>query len=138
MRNWFILFATTFTITTLTVTITTWLLPTMNEFDSRYVIMLAISSALLSLCLILLHALLLESLMLQIVLDITAIFTIVFLTGVMIGLYAIELDKIILILLLVIVIYIIISFIYHAILTKEAENMNRKIADWRDQHADSE
>jgi len=137
MRDWFILFATTFTMTTLIVCLTTWIIPNMDGFDSRYVIMLAISSALLSLCINFFNRLSIESLPLNILLDITVVFTIVFSTGAMIRLYPMQLEYFILILVLVIVIYFIITLIYHFILTKEAEDMNGKIADWRDKHVDS-
>lgn len=136
MRNWFILFVTTFTIATLTISFTTWLIPDMNQFDNNYVILLAISSALLSLCLSLLNKLSIENTALNIFLDISVIFTIVFFTGLMIHLYAVTLENSILILGLVIVIYIIITLIYHFILTKEAQDMNRKITDWRNKHVD--
>lgn len=137
MRSWFILFATTFTMTTLVVSLTTWIIPEMDAFDNQYVILLAVSSALLSLCLELLQKLSIKSVILNILLDITVIFLIVFLTGVFIQLYPIQLYYFMLILILVIVIYIIITLIYHLILTKEAEDMNKKITDWRNKHAES-
>lgn len=138
MRNWFILFATTFTITTLTLTLTTWFIPYMATFNSRYIILNAISCTLLSFLLIASKRLTIESFILSALLDISVIFTIVFSTGAIIQLYPINIANVLLTLSLVIIIYIIITFIYLFILTKEAKDMNEKITDWRNQHVDSE
>src|SRR5690625_1629183 len=137
MRNWFILFTTTFTITTLVLAVTISLLH-LEAFDGRYVLMLAIISALISLFMFvdLPSNLQIQSLFLTVLLDIAFIFTIVFVTSVIIGLHSINLINFMITLSLVIIIYIIITLIYLFILTKEAEDMNKKIKDWRDKYVD--
>lgn len=137
MRNWFILFATSFTITTLVLSVITWLIPDIAEFDSRYVILVAITSALLSIFMQVFNQLAIENIFLNIAIDIIFIFTVVCITGIIIQLYQITLGNILLILLLVIFIYAVITLIYLFILKVEAENMNEKIANWRDKHVDS-
>lgn len=135
MRNWFVLFTTTFTITTLVLVVATSLLH-LEPFDGRYVLMLAIISVLLSFFMNLPSRLQMQSLFLTILLDIAFIFTIVFVTSVIIGLHSINLINFMITLSLVIIIYIIITFIYLFILTKEAEDMNKKIKDWRGKHVE--
>lgn len=135
MRNWFILFTTTFTITTLILAVTTSLL-NMASFDSRYVLLLAFLSLILSLFMKMPSRLKIESLFLTILLDITIIFIIIFTTSVILGLHQIDLTNFIITLSLVIIIYIIIRLIYLFILTKEAKDMNEKINDWRSKHVE--
>lgn len=137
MRNWFILFATSFTITTLVLSVITWLIPDMAQFDNRYVVLVAITSAVLSVFMHLFNQLAIESVALNILIDIIFIFTIVFLTGIIIQLYEMTLGNIVFIMLLVIFIYTVITLIYLFILKIETENMNEKIADWRGKHVDS-
>lgn len=137
MRSWFILFTTTFTITTLIVTLATWLIPVMNKFDIRYVMLLAISSALLSLILNWFEQLPIENSVLNILLDVSVIFTIVFSTGAIIQVYPVRLSSFVIVLILVLIVYMIITLIYLFILTKEAENMNKKITVWRSKHVKS-
>lgn len=137
MRNWFILFATSFTITTLVLSVITWLIPDIAQFDSRYVVLVAITSAILSVFMHLFNQLAIENIFLNIAIDIIFIFTVVFVTGIIIQLYKMTLGNFVLILLLVIFIYAIITLIYLFILKVEAENMNEKIANWRDKHVDS-
>lgn len=137
MRNWFILFATSFTITTLVLSVITWLIPDIAQFDSRYVVLVAITSAILSVFMHLFNQLAIENIFLNIAIDIIFIFTVVFVTGIIIQLYKMTLGNFVLILLLVIFIYAIITLIYLFILKIETENMNEKIADWRDKHVDS-
>lgn len=137
MRNWFILFTTTFTITTLILTITTWLLSNISAFNSQYVILLAISSALISLFLILFNRLAIEHIILSAFVDISFIFLTVYITGIIINLIPIDLFNFILVLSLVIAIYIIITLIYLFILKKEAEDMNKKISHWRKKYVES-
>lgn len=136
MRNWFILFTTTFTMTILILAMTTRLL-NIQSFDIRHVVLVAILSALLAVFMNLPSRLKIESLFFTVLLDITFIFTVVFGTSVIIGLHQIDLANFIITLSLVIIIYIIITLIYLFILTKEAEDMNKKINDWRNKHADS-
>jgi len=137
MRNWFVLFTTTFTITTLVLAVTISLLH-LEAFDGRYVLMLAVISALISLFMFmdLSSRLQIQSLFLTVLLDISCIFTVVFVTSVIIGLHSINLINFMITLSLVIIIYIIITLIYLFILTKEAEDMNKKIKDWRDKYVD--
>lgn len=137
MRNWFILFTTTFTITTLILTITTWFIPNVSAFSSQYIILLAISSALISLFMVLFNRLPIEHIVLNILIDITFIFSIVYFTGMIINLIPMDLFNFILVLSLVILIYIIITLIYMFILKKEAEDMNKKISHWRNNHVES-
>jgi len=137
MRNWFILFATTFTITTLTLTSTTWFLPNMSAFNSRYIILLFISSALISLFILIVNRLPFENIILSIFMDITFIFAVVYGTGASIKLIPVDLFNFILVLSLVIIIYIIITLIYMFILKKEAEDMNEKISKWRRKYVES-
>ncbi len=136
MRDWFILFATTFTITTLTVSVSSWLISDMQVFGNQYILFLAISSALLALCLNLFHKLSIESYLLTIVLDLAIIFTIVFTSGVMLQLYPLHIEPAVITFVLVVIIYFIITLIYHFILMKEAEDMTKKITDWRNKHVD--
>ncbi len=138
MRNWFILFATTFTITTLVITMTTWFIPYVSAFDTTYIILLAISSALISFFMILMNRLSVENIVLSIIIDITFIFFVVYGTGIVIHLIPIDLFNFIYVLSSVIVIYIIVTLIYMFILKKEAEDMNKKIINWRKNHAESE
>lgn len=138
MRNWFILFTTTFTISTLILGLTTWIFTEMQQFDIRYVVLMAISSALLSLFIHLFSKLPIENVMLSISLDIIVIFVIVFFTGIAIKLYAINWENILFVLVLTIVIYAIITIIYLFILIREAESMNGKIMNWRKKHVDRE
>ena len=137
MRNWFILFATTFTVTTLTLTITTWFFPNISAFNSRYIILLFISSALISLFIVLVNRLPIENIILSVFIDITFIFVVVYGTGASINLIPVDLFNFVLVLSLVIIIYIIITLIYMSILKKEAEDMNEKITKWRNKHAES-
>lgn len=134
MRNWFILFATTFTITTLVVSISTLFVPLMSEFDYKYVFHLAISSTLLSLYIHLIYKIPIQSNLVNILLDVTVILAIVYITGYYVHLYPNHIYSFILVFVLVIVIYSIITLIYHFILTKEAEQMNGKIEEWRNKH----
>ncbi|HLR42663.1 MAG TPA: hypothetical protein VK067_05385 [Pseudogracilibacillus sp.] len=138
MRNWFILFATSFTITTLVLSVITWLIPDMTQFDNRYVVLVAITSAVLSIFMHVFNQLAIENIFLNIVIDIVFIFTVVFVTGIIIQLYKVTLGNFLLILFLVIFIYTVITLIYLFILKIETENMNEKIANWRDKHVDSE
>ena len=137
MRNWFVLFTTTFTITTLVLAVAISLLH-LEAFDIRYVLMLAIISALISLFMFmdLPSRLQIQSLFLTVLLDIAFIFTIVFVTSVIIGIHSIHLINFIITLSLVIIIYIMITLIYLFILTKEAEDMNKKIIEWRNKHVE--
>lgn len=137
MRNWFILFTTTFTITTLVLSLTTWLLPDMHIFDSKYVILLVISSALISFFMGLINQYSIENLMLNFLLDISLIFIIVYSTGIVIRLIPFDIAYFILTLLLVIIIYIIITLIYLFILKKEAEVMNKRLKEWRNRRVDN-
>jgi len=138
MRNWFILFATTFTITTIVLTITTWLVPFMSPFDSRYIIFQAIASALISLFILLFNHFPIEHIAVQMLIDILSIFIIVYVTGMIINLIPLNFLSFILTLSLVVTMYIIITLIYLFILKKEAEDMNEKISQWRKKHARSE
>lgn len=138
MRNWFILFTTVFTITTLILTITTWFIPDIARFSSHYIILLAVSSSLISFVIIFSSKLPIENIFFSMLIDISSIFLIVFLTGITIKLIPIDLMNFILVLSLVVIIYIIISLIYLSVLTKEAENMNKKILEWRKKHVMSE
>ena len=137
MRNWFVLFTTTFTITTLVLSVAISLLH-LEAFDIRYVLMLAIISALISLFMFmdLPSRLQIQSLFLTVLLDIAFIFTIVFATSVIIGIHSIHLINFMITLSLVIIIYIMITLIYLFILTKEAEDMNKKIIEWRNKHVE--
>ncbi len=135
MRNWFILFTTTFTVTTLTIVLATWLYPNfIVSFNSDYIVMLAISSAILSSVILLLERLSLQNKFLIIATDLISIFTIVFTTGLAMRFYRFEWPLFLFILLLVILIYIIISLIYLSILKKEADEMNRKLTTWRNKN----
>src|SRR5699024_4205626 len=102
-----------------------------------YVFLVAITSALLSVFMQVFNQLAIENIFLNIAIDIIFIFTVVFLTGIIIQLYKITLGNILLTMLLVIFIYTVITLIYLFILKIETENMNEKIADWRDKHVDS-
>ena len=137
MRNWFILFATNFTTTTLILTMTTWFFPNMSAFNSQYIILLFISSALISLFIILFNQLPIDNIVLSIFIDVIFIFAIVYGTGIVIKLIPVDLFNFILVLSLVIIIYIMITLIYMSILKKEAEDMNEKISKWRKKHAES-
>lgn len=137
MRSWFILFTTTFTITTLVLALTSLANPYMVGFDNRYVVFIAITSALLSLFIIMTSKLQRENFFITAIIDILFIFTIVFSTSVIIGIHPISVENVLLTSLLVIFIYIIITLIYYFILTKEAEDMNKKINEWRKKHVDS-
>src|SRR5699024_3992168 len=138
MRNWFILFATTFTITTLVITMTTWFLPSVSAFDTSYIVLLAISNALISLFMIVMNRIAVENIVLSIIIDIIFIFFVVYGTGIVIHLIPIDFFNFVYVLSSVIVIYIIITLIYMFILKKEAEDMNEKISHWRKKHAESE
>lgn len=138
MRNWFILFATTFTITTLVITMTTWFIPNVTSFDTKYVLLLAISSALISFFMLLMNRIAVENIVLSIIIDIIFIFFVVYGTGIVIYLIPIDFFNFIYVLSSVIVIYIIITLIYMFILKKEAEDMNEKISHWRKKHAESD
>ncbi len=135
MRNWFILFTTTFTITTLILAIATSLF-NMEAFNSQYVLLLAIISALLSLFMNMHNKIIIENVFLNALLDIIVIFIIVFTTSIIMGLHQVDFINIVISLSLVIIIYIIITLIYLFILTKEAEDMNKKISEWRNKHVD--
>ena len=135
MRNWFILFTTTFTMTTLILTLTTVLLPIIGEFNSQYVLFLAISSALLSFFLNLFNKLPIDNFIVGVFIDISFIFIIVYSTGLVIRLHPFEIISFLVTLFLVIIIYIVISLIYLFILTKEADDMNKIINNWRDENA---
>lgn len=137
MRNWFILFATTFTITTLFLTMTTWFFPNMAAFNSQYVILLFFSSALISLFIIWFNQLPIDNIVLSIFIDVMFIFAIVYGTGIVIKLIPVDLFNFILVLSLVIIIYVMITLIYMSILKREAEDMNEKISKWRNKHAES-
>lgn len=137
MRNWFILFTTTFTITTLVLALTSLSIPDMAGFDNSYVVLIAITSALLSLFMNVTSKLQRENMIFTVSIDIIFIFTIVFSSSVIIGIHPISLSNVILTALLVIFIYIIITLIYFFLLTKEAKDMNRKIIEWRKKHVDS-
>lgn len=137
MRNWFILFTTTFTITTLILTITTWFVPYITTFNSQYIILLAVSSALISLFMMFFNRLPINHIVLNILIDIIFIFAVVYGTGIVIRLIPVDLFNFILVLALVVIIYIIITFIYMSILKKEAKDMNKKISQWRGKHAKS-
>lgn len=136
MREWFILFATTFTITTLTVSVSTWMFDNMQAFDNHYVLFHAFASALLAFCLNLFRKLTIGSYLLTIVLDLAIIFTIVFMSGVMVQLYPLHFEPAVITFVLVVIIYFIITLIYHFILIKEAEDMTKKITEWRNKHVD--
>src|SRR5699024_5183194 len=138
MRNWFILFATTFTITTLVLTFTTYFITFMPEFNSRYIMLLAISSAFISVFIIFMNRLPMHLLFLNISMDVIFIFLIVFITGFVIDLIPLTGRNLILVFVLVLIIYTIISLIYLFILKKEAEDMNEKISKWRKMYAESE
>lgn len=138
MRNWFILFATTFTITTLVITFATLFIPYVPAFDTKYVVLLAITSALISLFITFMNRLPIEHIILSVFIDITFIFFVVYGTGIVIDLIPIHLFNFIFVLSLVIIIYIIITLIYMFILKKEAEDMNKKISHWRKKHVESE
>src|SRR5699024_12321585 len=99
MRNWFILFATSFTITTLVLSVITWLNPDMTQFDNRYVVLVAIPSAVLSIFMLVFNPLAIENIFLNIVIDIVYIFPVVFVPGFIIQLYDVILRNLILILL---------------------------------------
>lgn len=135
MRNWFILFTTTFTITTLILAVATSLL-NIGAFNSQYVLLMAIISALLALFMNMPKKIKIENMFLNALLDIVFIFIIVFTISIVIGLHQIDLINFIISLSLVIIIYIIITLIYLFILTKEAEDMNKKIREWRNKHVD--
>lgn len=137
VRNWFILFTTTFTITVLVLSAVTWLNHNMLPFDNRYVLAIGISSALLSLFLNVTSRLQRESILFTVITDILFIFIIVFTSTVIIGIHQINIRSAITIFLLVITIYIIITLIYLFLLRKEADNMNEKIKKWRTKNVDS-
>lgn len=137
MRNWFILFTTTFTITTLILAVTTWLVRHMPAISNQYIILLAISSALISLFIVWFNRFSIDHMIIRVTLDIFFIFAIVYGTGLVIQLIPLEIFNFVLVLALVIIIYIIITLIYMFILGKETENMNKKILNWRENHADS-
>lgn len=137
MRNWFILFATTFTITTLTLTITTWFVPYISTFNSQYIILLFISSVLISFYVLLFNQFPIDNIFLSIFIDIMLIFVIVYGTGIVIKSIPVDLFNFFLVLSLVIVIYIVIMLIYMSILKKESEDMNEKISKWRKKNAGS-
>lgn len=137
MRNWFILFATTFTITTLILTITSELVPYMPPFNNQYIILMFISNALISLFILWFNQLPINNIFLTIFIDVLFIFTIVYGTGFTIKLMPVDMYTFILVFLLVIIIYTVITLIYMSILKKEAEDMNEKISKWRKKHADS-
>src|SRR5690625_4350584 len=137
MRNWFILFATNFTITTLILTMTTWFFPNMAAFNSQYVILLFISSALISLFIVLFNQLHFDNIVLSIFIDVIFIFAIVYGTGIVVKLIPLDLFNFIRVLLRVMIIYIMSSLIYMSTLKKESEDMNEKISKWRKKHAES-
>lgn len=136
MRSWFI-FTTTFTITTLVLAVTTWFISDMADFNSRYVLLVAIISGLLSLFMNVTYRLQRENMILTVTTDIIIIFTVVFSAAVIIGTLPISVGNVILTFLLVVLIYIIITLIYFFILAKEADDMNKKILEWRNKHVDS-
>lgn len=131
MRNWFVLFSTTFTMTIL-------VLVNVNSggFDNQYILLLAMLSALLSFYSNMSNKLQIKSSLLHALLDIFIITAIVYAATVIILNQSINLSSFIFTLLVVIVIYYIIKLIYFFILTKEAENMNKKIKNWRKKHVD--
>jgi len=110
----------------------------MPEFNSRYIMLLAISSALISVFIIFMNRLPMHQLFLNISMDVIFIFLIVFITGFVIDLIPLTGRNLILVFVLVLIIYTIISLIYLFILKKEAEDMNEKISKWRKMYAESE
>lgn len=137
MRNWFILFTTTFTMTTIVIAIISWATPMLGTFNNKYVLMLGISSAILSLCVLLLDKIAMDNIFIMTVVDITVIFSVVFLSGLLIKVYPLSWQYFFIVLLLVVVIYAFIICIYQSILVKESEAMNKQIKDWRWKNVDS-
>src|SRR5690625_1694482 len=131
MRNWFVLFTTTFTITTLVLAVAISLLH-LEAFDIRYVLMLAIISALISLFMFmdLPSRLQIQSLFLTVLLDIAFIFTIVFATSVIIGIHSIHLINFMITLSLVIIIYIMIYFIFFFIFIYDLVVLYNSVLDY--------
>jgi len=134
MRNWFILFTTTFTITSFILMLTTWIVPYLPTFYSSQIIFMFISSALLSLSLVLLNQLAMDNIVLSIFIDVIIIFIIVFGTGVLMKIVPVALLNAAIVLILIILIYSVITLIYMSILKKEAVDMNEKIARWRNKY----
>lgn len=137
MRNWFVLFATTFTITTLTIAIHSTFLPQLPEFNNQYIVLLAISSALCTFYIFWTNRLQIQHVVLKIFMDIIGLSLIVYVIGILIqfvpskGLYYIT------VLSLVAVIYFIITLIYMFILQKETKQMNAKISEWRKKNVEN-
>lgn len=134
MRNWYILFTSTFTVTTLTVILATWIFPFFSlRFSSEYIATLAVFSALLSLIMLLLERLSIKNAFLSILVDIAVIFTLIFTTGLLMQFYTFDLRLFFFLLALVIFIYLFISLIYLFVLTKEANEMNQKLTTLRNE-----
>lgn len=137
MRDWFILFATTFTITVLALTVTTEMIEKTTDFNAMYVQHAVISSALLSLFMRLMRKMSIQNRLLVIALDITMIFVVVFVVGYLTFSQANTSFLALLSLVLILIIYTIITLIYKFILKVETVKMNKKIKTWRDKHVES-
>lgn len=134
MRNWFILFTTTFTVTILILTIIMQFSSYIPVYNSQYILVQAILSLIISAFIILFNRLPIENIFLNILLDISFIFLVVFSAGIIINLFTFNFLNLSIVLSQVIIIYIIISLIYLFILKREAKDMNKKILHWRKKH----
>lgn len=131
MRNWFILFATTFTITTLILALHSTFLPQLPEFNNQYIVLLAISSALCTFYIFIVDRLPVDHFILKAFISIIGLSLIVFFIGMLIQFVPTKVIYFITILGLVTLIYFIITLIYMFILQKETKQMNEQIAKWR-------
>lgn len=131
MRNWFILFATTFTITTLTLTLYSSILPQLPAFNSQYIVLLAISSAFCTFYIIAVNRLSIQHFILRTLIHIIGLSLIVFFIGLLIQFVPYKAIYFMIILALVTLIYLVITLIYMFILQKETKQMNEQIAEWR-------
>lgn len=134
MRNWFILFATTFTITTLTLALHSTFLPQLPAFNHQYIVLLAISSALCTFYIFIVDRLSIHSFALKVFISIIGLSLIVFFTGVLIQFVPSKGIYFIIVLGLVTLIYFIIILIYMFILQRETKQMNEQITKWRKKH----
>ena len=133
MRNWFLLFATTFTITTLTLSLYSSFSPHLPEFNNQYVFLLAVSSALCTFYIFIINRLSIQHFILRTFISIIGLSFIVFFIGILIQFVPSKGIYFITILGLVTLIYLIITLIYMFILQKETKQMNRQIAKWRNE-----
>lgn len=134
MRNFFILFATIFTMTTNIITIAFYFIPSAIDFKPEHIFINAFLSILIASYILLAQKIPLEIPILFMTLDVFVIFILVVITGYLSGFIPARLENLPLVFILVVIIYTVITLIYYFILKEETKVVNTQIKNWRNRN----